>query len=418
MKLRAGAGKFLPALAIALLAFLGLGALGTLVIANSTHQSLAQLDGVINQNIESIKSLPAQDSLAPVISIVKADIIPVSLGLKTSAAKTLVLNLSPAAIERELTAQELSISRSRAITINTGTYNRVRTLQFGNTGLLILATSGESIRTTERTQYLFLLISALLFAFLLYLLIVYLSNKRTLFETSANFSAEKRSREKIQEFLGDVSHELRTPLTVIKGYVELVLAQEDMDSISRKRQLTRVSNEIIRMEELIRDLLQLAELGEAPEIEKERIDIAEIARGFVEDEKLLQPERPIEVLIPDHLYIDASMKLMSQVMSNIFQNARRHSTSDAKIRFELRQEAAGVLIVYEDAGPGISDEVLADRSGGWYRFDKNRSRDAGGSGLGLSLITAVVKAHNGELLIGRSRWNGFKIEITLPLLLR
>jgi two-component system OmpR family sensor kinase len=287
-------------------------------------------------------------------------------------------------------------------------------MQFGETGLLILATSGESIRTTERTQYLFLFVSALLIAFLLYLLITYLSNKRALFETAANFSAEKRSREKIQAFLGDVSHELRTPLTVIKGYVELVLAQEEMDSITRKRQLTRVSNEIIRMEELIRDLLQLAELGEAPDLEKELIDIAEIARGFVEDEKLLQPERPMELLIPEQLQVEASRKLMSQVISNIFQNARRHSASDAQIRFELKQVDGGILLSYEDAGPGISDEILADRSSGWFRFDKNRSREAGGSGLGLSLIAAVVKAHNGELEIGRSRWNGFKIEITLP----
>ena len=414
MKLRAGRGKFLPTLAIALLAFFGIGALGTLVIANSTHQSIAQLDGVINQNIESIKALPSQDSLAPVISIVKADIIPVSLGLRTPGAKTLVLNLSPAAIERELTSREISLSHSTPITLNTGTYNRVRTMQFGETGLLILATSGESIRTTERTQYLFLFISALLIAFLLYLLITYLSNKRALFETAANFSAEKRSREKIQAFLGDVSHELRTPLTVIKGYVELVLAQEEMDSITRKRQLTRVSNEIIRMEELIRDLLQLAELGEAPDLEKELIDIAEIARGFVEDEKLLQPERPMELLIPEQLQVEASRKLMSQVISNIFQNARRHSASDAQIRLELKQVGGGILLSYEDAGPGISDEILADRSAGWFRFDKNRSREAGGSGLGLSLIAAVVKAHNGELEIGRSRWNGFKIEITLP----
>ncbi len=375
---------------------------------------MVQIDGVINQNIESIKSLPTHDSLAPLISIVKADIIPVTLGLKTSTEKTLVLNLSPAALERELTPYEIAAASAHATTLNTGSLNRVRTIQFGDIGLAILATSAESIRTTERTQYLFLFISALLIAFLLYLLIVYLANKRTLFETAANFTAEKRSREKIQEFLGDVSHELRTPLTVIKGYVELVMAQDDMDPAARKRQLTRVSNEIIRMEELIRDLLQLAELGEAPELEKEAIDIADIARGFVEDAKLLQPDRPIEAILPDQLIIEASTKLLSQVVSNIFQNARRHTPADAQIRFEVMPVDSGAKIIYEDAGPGVSDEVLSDRSGGWFRFDKSRSREAGGSGLGLSLITAVVKAHNGELTFGRSRWNGFKIEITLP----
>ena len=411
---RSQRGKYLPALAISFSLFLGLSAIGSAVIVRSSHQSIAQIDGVINQNTDSLNSLPSKDSLTPVISIVKADFIPVTLGLRVSGQKTLVLSISPAALERELTDSEVNQAKSRAVTLNTGTTNRVRAVQFGDTGLIILAASIESVRSTERTQFLFLLISTLLVAFLLYLLIIYLSNKRVLFETSANFAAEKRSREKIQAFLGDVSHELRTPLTVIKGYVELVNLKDDMPVVDRKRHLTRVANEIIRMEELIRDLLQLAELGEAPVLEKELIDIAEITSGFIADAKLLQPERPITLNVPEHAEIVASKKLISQVLSNVFQNARRHTPAEAEIFIEIREDADAIHILYEDAGPGVADEVLEDRSAGFFRFDKTRSREAGGSGLGLSLITAVIKAHDGTLRFGRSRWGGFKIDITLP----
>ena len=407
-------GKYLPALAISFSLFLGLSAIGSAVIIRSSHQSIGQIDGVINQNTDSINSLPSKDSLTPVISIVKADFIQVTLGLRVSGQKTLVLSISPAALERELTAVEVNEAKSHAVTLNTGTTNRVRAVQFGDTGLVVLAASIESVRSTERTQFLFLIISTLLLAFLLYLLIIYLSNKRVLFETAANFSAEKRSREKIQAFLGDVSHELRTPLTVIKGYVELVNVKDDMPIADRKRHLTRVANEIIRMEELIRDLLQLAELGEAPVLEKEIIDISEIASGFIADARLLQPDRPIEANLPEHAELAASKKLISQVLSNVFQNARRHTPADAQIYIEVTESSDVIHILYEDAGPGVADEVLEDRSAGFFRFDKTRSREAGGSGLGLSLITAVIKAHDGTLLFGRSRWGGFKIDITLP----
>lgn len=227
---------------------------------------------------------------------------------------------------------------------------------------------------------------------------------------------ERRNSKKMQEFVGDASHELRTPLTVIKGYVELLGRSESLEPQARARAIERLGSEISRMERLISDLLLLAEIGEARGgILDDAINLSDITRVQLTDLKLLDPNREVEDSVTSEVFILGSLPHIQQLIANIFSNIRRHTPADAPVYVHLGYDIQGVRLTVGDGGPGLPHEAYTSGIQQFQRFDTSRSRESGGSGLGMSIMQAIVSEHGGTLTLGPSRLGGLEIDIRIPL---
>lgn len=226
---------------------------------------------------------------------------------------------------------------------------------------------------------------------------------------------ERRNSKKMQEFIGDASHELRTPLTVIKGYVELLGSEGALDSEAKQRAMDRLSSEIGRMERLITDLLLLAEIGEQKSSHDDAIHLSDILRIQLTDLKLLEPKRTIEDSITPEVFIAGSLAHIQQLIANIFSNIRRHTPSDAPVSVHLHYESKGVRMCIGDGGKGLPEEAYHNGVQQFQRFDTSRSRESGGSGLGMSIMRAIVDEHRGTMEYRKSRLGGLEIDIFFPL---
>ena len=217
-----------------------------------------------------------------------------------------------------------------------------------------------------------------------------------LFRRDSKLNAEAKA---IQEFIGDASHELKTPLTIIRGYSEL-LAQ---DPSSASKYAERINKESLRMSELIDKLLKLSALDEAIPQKSTDIDLAEYLQSQIEDLLVIQPMRNVK-LISQPLTINAPLELLDTLLSNLISNARIHTPESAPIQISI----IGRKVVIEDGGPGLLS--VPDKP--FQRFDKSRSRETGGSGLGMSLIQKSAKKLGAKLDFGKSELGGLKVEIT------
>lgn len=227
---------------------------------------------------------------------------------------------------------------------------------------------------------------------------------------------EQRNSRKMQEFVGDASHELRTPLTVIKGYVELLGSSGDLAPDARMRALERLGSEIHRMERLISDLLLLAEIGEAQKSRSDdAVNMSDVVRIHITDLKLLEPHRTIEDSITPEVFILGSLPHIQQLVANIFSNIRRHTSENAPIYVHLGYEGDGVRLIVGDGGPGLPETAYHNGIQQFQRFDSSRSRESGGSGLGMSIMQAIVQEHHGMMNLHKSRLGGLELNIFFPL---
>ena len=226
---------------------------------------------------------------------------------------------------------------------------------------------------------------------------------------------ESASLARMQEFLGDASHELRTPLTVIKGYVEMLSKGQLTQDSDKARAFDRVGSEITRMESLVRDLLLLAELGESGTRDIERIDFSEIIKAHGADFMTLNPQRKVSLAIADEISIEASRDYISRFIQNALANIVRHTAANDSVSISLINQGKNAQLVIEDAGPGLPESAYKEDIRSLNRFDKSRSRDKGGSGLGMSIMSAVIQKLDGTFSLRRSELGGLAIVVVLPV---
>ena len=203
----------------------------------------------------------------------------------------------------------------------------------------------------------------------------------------------------MQEFIGDASHELKTPLTVIRGYSEMLTSNPNKVS----EYSARINSESIRMTNIIDKLLKIAALDEGRATESVELDLAEYLQKYVNDFKVLEPLRPVE-LSANTLKITAPYELIDTLISNLMSNVRIHTPIDAPLRITLKDRN----LIIEDGGPGL--KVIPDKP--FQRFDQSRSRESGGSGLGMTLIQKSAKQLGVKMEFGKSELGGLKVSIT------
>ncbi len=293
------------------------------------------------------------------------------------------------------------------IRVSAETPFRIRTVPLEGGDFIIIARSTSEIDENfiSDLQYL-ALVTLILNSFAGALLFLYFRRERR--------TADSASLARMQEFLGDASHELRTPLTVIKGYVEMLSKDQLTAPADKFRAFNRVGSEITRMETLIQDLLLLAELGESGARDIEVIDLSEIVSAHGTDFTTLNPDRVVGLQVTPGLSIVGSRDYISRFIQNALNNVMRHTELRDAVRITLAKSGKHIELIIEDAGPGLPAGAYREDIRSLNRFDKSRSRENGGSGLGMSIMSAVIEKLDGKFSLRKSELGGLAIVAELP----
>ena len=209
---------------------------------------------------------------------------------------------------------------------------------------------------------------------------------------------EKERQNKIQrEFVANVSHELKTPITVIKGYAEGLAEGMCRDDESRSYYAGVIVDETERMHQIVNQLLMLSKIESGQdELEKNDFNICEMIRDIAAEMKLLAEKKKVtlNVICPDELIVNADEFKIESVITNYLSNASHHVNESGRI--EIKAEAADeeVRVSVFNTGTPIPEEEQEHIWEKFYKVDKAHSRTYGGSGIGLSIVKAVMEAHD------------------------
>ncbi|HET7763084.1 MAG TPA: HAMP domain-containing sensor histidine kinase, partial [Phycicoccus sp.] len=234
----------------------------------------------------------------------------------------------------------------------------------------------------------------------------------------SSFAVRERSEEKMRQFVADASHELRTPLATVRGYAELYRQGALPDEPAVAGAMERIEAESGRMGVLVDDLLTLARLEDAPEVETGPVDLTVLAADAVADARARAPERRISLLGLDGpvepTVVVGSEPRLRQVVTNLVANALRHTPDGTPVEVAVGTDAEGAALEVRDHGPGVPEDISVKVFERFYRADPSRGRGSGGSGLGLAIVAAIVEAHHGRVGVAETAGGGATFVVRLP----
>jgi two-component system phosphate regulon sensor histidine kinase PhoR len=227
---------------------------------------------------------------------------------------------------------------------------------------------------------------------------------------------ELRRLEQVRsDFVANASHELKTPLTSIRGFAETLVEDEPPEEL-RRRFLTSIRDNTLRLQRLVDDLLDLSRLesgGWAAGVE--RVSVPEVVRecwDLVE----MPENRRLGFTVEGEADVVGDRQGLVQVFRNLFENSVRHTDDGGHVRVSIRsiEEGRTVQIAVTDDGEGIPVRVLPRIFERFYRADSSRARDFGGTGLGLAIVKHLVGAMGGDVRAESELGHGTTITMTLP----
>jgi signal transduction histidine kinase len=240
------------------------------------------------------------------------------------------------------------------------------------------------------------------------------------------FTARLASEQKVRQFAADASHELRTPLTTIRGYAELY-RQGALGPDRLPDAMRRIEQESDRMSRLVAELLELARLDRISSLDLTETDLAQLVQDAVADAAAVEPGRPVYAEAPPHLLAVVDEPRIRQVLANLIGNVREHTPPDTPVAVRLAEAGQGVVLEVADSGPGMSAEHAARAFDRFHRgpTDNGSAADGygrgaspngnrGGSGLGLSIVQAIARAHGGDAAIESAPGRGTRVRVWLP----
>ena len=222
-------------------------------------------------------------------------------------------------------------------------------------------------------------------------------------EISARDDALRTADTLRRQMLADVSHELKTPLTAMRGYIEtLRMANLSLDRETRDRYFETIERETLRLDRIVKDLLDLARLEHgAGELDVRVFAIQRVFDHVVqrhEHDAAMQRTALRTRVAPGADQIVGDPDRLEQVVENLVANALRHAR-EGTIEMRAARDDGGVVLTIVDSGEGIRPEHVAHVFDRFYKVDQARANGAGGSGLGLSIAKAIVERHGGMIAV-------------------
>ncbi|MFS8095821.1 HAMP domain-containing histidine kinase [Lentzea alba] len=210
--------------------------------------------------------------------------------------------------------------------------------------------------------------------------------------------ARHDSETRVRQFVADASHELRTPLAAIRGYAELTRRSAEDVPPQIAHAMGRVESEAVRMTSLVEDLLLLARLDAGRPLERKDVDLSRLVLDVVGDARIAGPDHSWKLSLPsDPVHVTGDVQRLHQVIGNLLSNARTHTPPGTTVTTGLSVHNGQIDLTVTDDGPGIPQGLEVFER--FARGDSSRSRAAGSTGLGLSIVAAVVGAHDGEVSV-------------------
>jgi two-component system phosphate regulon sensor histidine kinase PhoR len=220
-----------------------------------------------------------------------------------------------------------------------------------------------------------------------------------------------------RDFVSGVSHELKTPLTVIQACTETLLNGALEDGEVARRFLGQIDEQAERLLQLILAMLQLARVESGSEIlHVEELDLSDLAGDVVDAFRAVAENRGVQLMQQGavSLAARADEQAVRTILSNLVDNAIKHTPAGGQVVVDLRSSADGPTLVVRDTGSGIPEELLGRIFERFYRVEKDRSRERGGSGLGLAIVKHLCQALQAILTVRSRLGEGSEFTVRFP----
>lgn len=226
----------------------------------------------------------------------------------------------------------------------------------------------------------------------------------------------QRTEQQRRRFVSDASHELKTPLASIRLLSDSIVQNENMDSETVREFVTDIGNEAQRLQRTTEKLLDLSRLDDDVQVVPEPVDVKQVSVDALVMLRPLADERKVRIKcdLEDGCVVMATVDDMFHIIFNLMENAVKYNLPEGSVLLTLRGTEDTVQLTVEDTGIGIPEEDRLNIFSRFYRVDKARSREAGGSGLGLSIVHDAVMAHGGSIAVGQNKPQGSKFIVTFP----
>lgn len=214
----------------------------------------------------------------------------------------------------------------------------------------------------------------------------------------------QKTEEERRQFVADASHELRTPLASIKLLTDSIITTKGMDEETLLEFIGDIGSQADRLSRLSEKLLTLSKLDEQARNTGGSVNCSGVVTMVVRDLRLLASSNDITIVdsIADECYIFGNEDELYQVAYNLIENAIKYNNPGGSVFVTVQSEGSRVKLTVRDTGSGIPQEDLGKIFDRFYRVDKARSREKGGSGIGLSIVNEGVKRYGGEIKVDSS----------------
>ena len=219
-----------------------------------------------------------------------------------------------------------------------------------------------------------------------------------------------------RRFVSDASHELKTPLASIRLLSDSIVQNEGMDMETVREFVTDIGSEAERLQRTTEKLLDLSRLDDDVHVMPEPVDVKQVAVDALVLLRPLADERDVRIRceLEEGCVVMATVDDMFHIIFNLMENAIKYNVPGGSVHLELGCDEETVHFTVTDTGIGIPENETYNIFGRFYRVDKARSREAGGSGLGLSIVHDAVKAHGGSIIVGQNKPQGAVFSVSFP----
>jgi len=226
------------------------------------------------------------------------------------------------------------------------------------------------------------------------------------------------SIERRNQLFADVSHELRTPLSVLKLQIQ---ALEYNLISSKETTFAKLHEKISDLDLLIDDIYQIAQIdAKTLKLSLVECELEPIFRELITDFSAMAQQSQLafeyQLCSFDYVLFKGDKRRLKQVLLNLLRNSLKYTDSPGEVLLSVKVQGLSLLITVEDSLPGVKDHDLERIFERLYRTESSRSRDSGGSGLGLTIASSIVKLHQGSISANHSKKGGLKVTIILPLI--
>lgn len=233
-----------------------------------------------------------------------------------------------------------------------------------------------------------------------------------------NVKTVKKSSLLKKQMTSNIAHELRTPVTSIRGYLETLLSCPDLPEEKRRAFIERAYNQTLRLSELISDMSLISKIEEkSSNFAKAEIDLYDVANEVFDEfsERIASKNVEIDNQLSQGALLNANRTLIYSILRNLVENSLKYAGDDVTLHLDSFYDASVKIyyVTYYDTGAGVPEEHLERIFERFYRVQEGRTRDDGGSGLGLSIVRNAVDFHGGKIKVENREEGGLKFSFSL-----